>query len=111
MREIEQIPQLPAPREKQWQDYLIDSLLAVVGVAAVTVIIYAYHLYPTIPNISLVYLLLILGMGLLVIMLGTVFFVFTGSIVALFATIAVLPLCYWCVDRYLNISETSASVT
>jgi two-component system sensor histidine kinase KdpD len=60
MREIEQIPQLPAPREKQWQDYLIDSLLAVVGVAVVTVIIYAYHLYPTIPNISLIYLLLIL---------------------------------------------------
>ena len=60
MREVEQIPQLPAPVEKQWQDYLIDSLLAVVGVAAVTVIIYAYHLYPTIPNISLVYLLLIL---------------------------------------------------
>jgi two-component system sensor histidine kinase KdpD len=60
MREIEQIPQLPAPREKQWQRYLMDSLIAVGGVAVVTVIIYAYHLYPTIPNISLVYLLLIL---------------------------------------------------
>ena len=60
MREIEQIPQLPAPAEKQWQHYLIDSLLAVGGVAVVTVIIYAYHLYPTIPNISLIYLLLIL---------------------------------------------------
>jgi K+-sensing histidine kinase KdpD len=60
MREIEQIPQLPAPREKHWQDYLVDSLLAVGGVAIVTGIIYAYHLYPTIPNISLVYLLLIL---------------------------------------------------
>jgi two-component system sensor histidine kinase KdpD len=60
MHQIEQLPQLPAPEEKQWQDYLIDSLLAVGGVAVVTVIIYAYHLYPTIPNISLVYLLLIL---------------------------------------------------
>jgi two-component system sensor histidine kinase KdpD len=60
MREIEQIPQLPAPREKQWQDYLLDSLLAVGGVAVVTGIIYAFHLYPTIPNISLVYLLLVL---------------------------------------------------
>src|SRR5437660_109679 len=29
-------------------------------VVVVTVIIYAYHLYPTIPNISMVYLLLIL---------------------------------------------------
>jgi two-component system sensor histidine kinase KdpD len=60
MREIEQIPELPAPREKHWQHYLIDSFIAVGGVAVVTVVIYAYHLYPTIPNISLVYLLLIL---------------------------------------------------
>jgi K+-sensing histidine kinase KdpD len=60
MREIEQIPQLPAPEEKHWRRYVIDSLLAVGGVAVVTVIIYAYHLYPTIPNISLIYLLLIL---------------------------------------------------
>lgn len=60
MREIEQIPQLPVPEEKHWQRYLIDSLMAVGGVAVVTGIIYAYHLYPTIPNISLVFLLLIL---------------------------------------------------
>jgi K+-sensing histidine kinase KdpD len=60
MREVEQIPQLPAPIEKRWQDYLIDSLLAVGGVAVMIGIIYAYHLYPTIPNISLIYLLLIL---------------------------------------------------
>jgi K+-sensing histidine kinase KdpD len=57
---IEQIPQLPAPKEKHWKRYLIDCLLALAGVAFVTLIIYAYHLYPTIPNISLVYLLLIL---------------------------------------------------
>jgi two-component system sensor histidine kinase KdpD len=57
---IEQIPELPAPKERHWKRYLIDSLLALAGVAAVTLIIYAYHLYPTIPNISLVYLLLIL---------------------------------------------------
>ncbi len=60
MHEIEQIPQLPVPEEKHWQRYLIDSLMAVGGVAVVTGIIYAYHLYPTIPNISLVFLLLIL---------------------------------------------------
>lgn len=60
MNAIEQIPQLPVPEEKHWQRYLIDSLIAVGGVAVVTGIIYAYHLYPTIPNISLVYLLLIL---------------------------------------------------
>jgi two-component system sensor histidine kinase KdpD len=60
MSAIEQIPQLPVPEEKHWQRYLIDTFIAVVGVAVVTGIIYAYHLYPTIPNISLVYLLLIL---------------------------------------------------
>jgi hypothetical protein len=53
----------------------------------------------------------VLGMGLLVIMLSTVCFVFSGTILPLCAMIVVVPLCYWCVDRYLNISETSASVT
>ena len=60
MRAIEQIPQLPVRTEKHWQQYLIDSLLAVGGALAVTGIIYVYHLYPTIPNISIVYLLVIL---------------------------------------------------
>jgi len=60
MNAIEQIPQLPVPEVKHWQRYLIDSLMAVGGVVVVTGIIYAYHLYPTIPNISIVYLLLIL---------------------------------------------------
>jgi len=63
MRAIEQIPQLPVPEEKRWQQYLIDSLLAVGGALAITGIIYAYHLYPTIPNMSIVYLLLILALA------------------------------------------------
>jgi K+-sensing histidine kinase KdpD len=63
MRTVEHIPQLPAPAEKHWQQYLIDSLLAVGGPLAVTGIIYAYHLYPTIPNISIVYLLVILALA------------------------------------------------
>ena len=63
MRAIEQIPQLPVHTEKHWQQYLIDSLLAVGGALAVTGIIYAYHLYPTIPNISIVYLLVILALA------------------------------------------------
>src|ERR1700730_10942416 len=60
MRAIEHIPQLPVRTEKSWQRYLIDGCLGVGGALAVTGIIYAYHLYPTIPNISIVYLLLIL---------------------------------------------------
>jgi two-component system sensor histidine kinase KdpD len=63
MSTIEQIPQLPARPEKSWQRYLIDSLLAVGGALVVTGIIYAFHLYPTIPNISIVYLLVILALA------------------------------------------------
>ena len=63
MRAIERIPQLPVRTEKHWQQYLIDSLLAIGGSLAVTGIIYAYHLYPTIPNISIVYLLVILALA------------------------------------------------
>ena len=55
--------------------------------------------------------LLVLGMGLLVIMLSTIFLVFSGTIVPLFATIVVVLLFYWCVDRYLNTSETATQVT
>lgn len=64
MRTIEQIPELPAQPERNWQRYLTDSLLAVGGSLIVTGIIYAFHLYPTIPNISIVYLLLILALAI-----------------------------------------------
>src|SRR5215469_16120315 len=63
MQEIERIPQLPVRIEKHWQSYLIDSCLAVGGALAVTGIIYAFHLYPTIPNITIVYLLVILALA------------------------------------------------
>jgi K+-sensing histidine kinase KdpD len=60
MRTIEQIPQLPVRTKKNWRQYLIDSIMAVGGALVLTGIIYAFHLYPTIPNISIVYLLVIL---------------------------------------------------
>jgi K+-sensing histidine kinase KdpD len=60
MPAIEQIPQLPITKKKSWQEYLIESVLAVGGALIITGIIYAFHLYPAIPNISIVYLLLIL---------------------------------------------------
>ena len=60
MQAIEQIPQLPVRAKKSGQQYLIDGLLGAGGALAVTGIIYGYHLYPTIPNISIVYLLVIL---------------------------------------------------
>src|SRR5437763_6671247 len=63
MHTIEQIPQLPVHTEKYWQRYVLDSFLAVAGALAVTGIIYAYHLYPRIPNISIVYLLVVLALA------------------------------------------------
>jgi K+-sensing histidine kinase KdpD len=60
MRSIEQIPQLPVHTARSGQQYLVDGPLDAGGALAVTGIIYGYHLYPTIPNISIVYLLLIL---------------------------------------------------
>jgi K+-sensing histidine kinase KdpD len=60
MSAIEQIPQLPARKVRPLQQHLIDGLLGVAGSLAITGIIYAYHLYPAIPNISIVYLPLIL---------------------------------------------------
>jgi hypothetical protein len=52
--------------------------------------------------------LAIIGIGLLAIILSAVLFLFTGSIVALFVTIVVVPLCYRCVDVYLDKSEAYA---
>jgi hypothetical protein len=52
--------------------------------------------------------LLIICIGLLVIILSAVLYLFTGSIVALFVTIVVVPLFYRCVDVCLVKTETSA---
>jgi hypothetical protein len=52
--------------------------------------------------------LVIIGIGLLAIILSTVLFLFTGSIVVLFVTIVVVPLFYRSVDVYLGKSEASS---
>lgn len=43
-----------------WWRMLWDTLLALVATSAMTLILYGLHLYPRIPNISLVYLLVVL---------------------------------------------------
>lgn len=43
--------------------YLLDSVLAFVGAMLVTATIYFFHLYPRIPNISIVYLLVVLALA------------------------------------------------
>ncbi|GCE13752.1 ATP-binding protein [Tengunoibacter tsumagoiensis] len=49
--------------ESFWHHYLIDTLLAVAGTSLVTVLIYAFQLYPRIPNISIIYLLVVLPLA------------------------------------------------
>jgi two-component system sensor histidine kinase KdpD len=46
-----------------WQRYLLDTALALAGTLLVTGIIYLFHLYPLIPNISITYLLVVLGLA------------------------------------------------
>src|SRR5713226_5595522 len=63
MSQIEHLPSLAGREEAGWKRYLGDSILAIVGTLLVTSLIYAFHLYPRIPNISLVYLLVVLALA------------------------------------------------
>jgi two-component system, OmpR family, sensor histidine kinase KdpD len=49
--------------KRPWKRWFWDALLALVGSLAVTLCIYALRLYPHIPNISLVYLIVVLALG------------------------------------------------
>jgi PAS domain S-box-containing protein len=44
--------------------YLLDSVLACAGSLLVTGVIFVFHLYPAIPNISIVYLLVVLALAI-----------------------------------------------
>ena len=63
MSQVEHLPSLEAREGPRWRRYLIDSILAIVGTLIITAIIYTLHLYPTIPNISLAYLLIVLALA------------------------------------------------
>ncbi|HWZ17838.1 MAG TPA: DUF4118 domain-containing protein [Ktedonobacteraceae bacterium] len=60
MRNVERIPSLEQRNTFSWPRFLLESVLAIGGALVVTGLISLFHLYPQIPNISLVYLLLIL---------------------------------------------------
>ena len=57
------LPQLEMKVELLRSRYLIDSVLAIAGALLVTSIIYFFHLYPRIPNISLLYILVVLALA------------------------------------------------
>ncbi len=46
-----------------WQQYLLDTALAATSVLLLTYIISTFHLYPRIPNISIMYLLIVLPLA------------------------------------------------
>src|SRR2546425_754459 len=50
-------------QKRPWKRYALDTLLALAGSFVVTLLIYGLRLYPLIPNISLVYLVVVLALG------------------------------------------------
>ncbi len=63
MKQIQRLPVLSLRRKPQREQYGVDSILAIASTLLVTVFIYILHLYPRIPDISLVYLLVILTLA------------------------------------------------
>lgn len=60
MDSITSFTPLENPRVFSWRVYLLDTMLAVIGIGMVTGIIDVFRLYPRIPNISIIYLLVVL---------------------------------------------------
>jgi two-component system sensor histidine kinase KdpD len=60
IRAIEQLLFLGPQEEHRWKRYAMDTLIAIVGALAITIIIFMLRLYPRIPNISFLYLLVVL---------------------------------------------------
>lgn len=63
MAPVEHLPSLEMARVASWQRYLLDGVLACASILLVTGGIAVFHLYPRIPNISMLYLLVILGLA------------------------------------------------
>ncbi len=63
MSQIEHLPSLVTREEPNWRRYLGNSILAAGGALLLTGVIYVFHLYPRIPNISLLYLLIVLALA------------------------------------------------
>ena len=63
MSVVEHLLPIGQGKTRSWEQYLLDSVLAVVGTMLVTGVIAVLHLYPRIPNISIVYLLVVLALA------------------------------------------------
>lgn len=63
LKYFEHVTAREARREPRWRRYVSDSLLSLGGSTLVTIIISFAHLYPQIPTISVLYLLVVLGLA------------------------------------------------
>lgn len=63
MSSVEQISPLVRVQVVPWRQYLFDSILAILSVMGMTGTMFFLHLYPRIPNISMIYLLVILPLA------------------------------------------------
>jgi two-component system sensor histidine kinase KdpD len=63
MNRFEQLLFLGSSDRRIWKRYILDALLAFGGALVVTIIIYGFKLYPKIPNISFLYLLVVLSLA------------------------------------------------
>src|SRR5438270_7441953 len=63
MKQVERIASPEAKAEPQWRRYVSDSVLAIGGVSLITSVIAVAHLYPKIPTVAFVYLLLVLALA------------------------------------------------
>ncbi len=63
MSTLEHISHFETRESLPWQRYLIDSVLASAGTLLVTALLFTWHLYPRIPNISIVYLLVVITLA------------------------------------------------
>src|SRR5215471_4190953 len=64
MRTFERVLPSKSYLMTQWPRYLLDSVLACSGSLLISGIIFAFQLYPRIPNISIVYLLVVLALAI-----------------------------------------------
>ncbi len=63
MQTFERIPALEGSTTPSWSRVFLESALAIVGALIVTGIIDVFQLYPRIPNISILYLFVVLGLA------------------------------------------------
>src|SRR5258708_5308115 len=63
MKKGERSSVLEVKKVPSWAQYVLDSVLATVGSLFITLIIAIFQLYPRIPNISIVYLLVVLALA------------------------------------------------